>query len=122
MNQKKTLRADKVGAHNTQYIKNKNRLMKITKVCNLCGGAIDTNIKWPSPQAPVCDHIIPVSLGGHPSSVDNLQIVHNWCNASKGAKLRLKVSKRKDEEKEFSKRNVNRDLPQSMDWSKYRSK
>jgi 5-methylcytosine-specific restriction endonuclease McrA len=33
------------------------------------------------------DHIIPVSKGGHPSAMDNLQLAHWICNRLKSNKL-----------------------------------
>ena len=53
--------------------------------------------------------IIPVSKGGAPASLENMQLAHSFCNRQKSTKLvELQVK-----EKSVS----NRDLPLSMDWS-----
>lgn len=118
---KKPLRADKVGAHNTQYLKNRTKLMKVTEHCALCGKELNYNIKYPHPLAPVADHIIPVSKGGHPSSIDNLQILHSSCNRNKSDKLFINEGADNSEKSNQPAVNMNRNLPQSMDWTKYRS-
>lgn len=85
---KQNLRADHVGEHNTAYLKNRAKLFKAGGVCGICGKPIDMTIKDPTdPKAPVVDHIIPISKGGHPSDISNLQLAHRWCNRQKGDKF-----------------------------------
>ena len=77
---------------------------------------MDKSLKFPHPLAPTVDHIIPVSLGGHPSALSNLQLAHWYCNRQKSNKLLKEKT-----EGEGSEKNVgNRDLPQSMEWAAYR--
>ena len=115
---KKPLRADKVGAHNTQYLKNRTKLMKVTEVCARCGKLLNYNVSFPHPLAPVADHIIPVSRGGHPSSIDNMQIVHNVCNNDKSDKLFM--NNKVTASDSASQGDPNRNLPWSMDWTTYK--
>lgn len=119
MNRQKQLRPDQSGPHRAVYERNKRRLLKTTTHCEICGGEINRNIKWPDPMSPVCDHIIAISKGGHPSSLDNMRIVHNFCNRAKGDKLYAET-KSKDNATE-PQGDPNRNLPWSMDWTKYRS-
>ena len=70
-------------------------------------------------MAPSIDHIIPIDRGGHPSDIDNLQLAHWTCNRQKADKL---LRERKDTEALAAASCVsNRNLPQSRDWSAYRS-
>jgi len=118
MNRPKQLRPDQSGPHRAVYEKNKRRLLKTTTHCEICGGEIDINIKWPDPLSPVCDHRIPISKNGHPSSIENMRIVHNRCNRAKGDKLYAETPKNNATEPQG---DPNRNLPWSMDWTKYRS-
>jgi 5-methylcytosine-specific restriction endonuclease McrA len=61
------------------------------------------------------DHIIPVSLGGHPSDPDNLQLAHRCCNREKSNKMQAPIEI--EEESTID----NRDLPLSLDWTTYKS-
>lgn len=58
------------------------------------------------------DHIIPVSKGGHPTDLDNLQLAHRCCNRQKWDKL----TARRTEDKEDIVLS-NRLLPNLFDWS-----
>ena len=98
-NKKGRYRADHEGAHRLQYERNKKIIYATQEYCAICGKRVDFSIKFPDPQAPVVDHIIPLNKGGHPSDLANLQLTHNACNRAKGAKLRkpiepIKQSKR----------------------------
>lgn len=108
------MRADKTGTHRTAFERNKKRLLKTQNYCGICGKPVDKNIKYPDPLSPVIDHIIPVAKGGHPSSLDNLQLAHFYCNRQKSDKL-FNTSK-------TAKEDVigNRNLPQLMDWTTYK--
>ena len=54
--------------------------MKYFYVCKYCGNKIlnidDCEI----------DHIIPFDIGG-PTEIENAQLLHKWCNRSKGNRL-----------------------------------
>ena len=56
-------------------------------VCALCGNPIDMEAPAYSPMACV-DHIIPISRGGAPYDIDNLQLTHSRCNREKSNRLR----------------------------------
>lgn len=105
-------RPDKQGAHRTAFDKNKKRILMTQDICGICGKPVDKKLKYPHPMSPVIDHIIPVNKGGHPSAIENLQLAHWSCNRQKSDKL----FKDKQEPKVVG----NRNLPQSMDWTKYK--
>ena len=73
-------------------------------------------LKTPNLLAPCVDHIIPVSKGGHPSDINNLQLAHWQCNRQKSDKLFLNIEKKKTIE------IGNRNLPKSNDWINYKEK
>lgn len=77
-------------------------------VCAICGRPVDFSRKFPDPWSKTIDHIIPVSKGGNPLDLDNLQLAHLQCNRMKSTKLLQPQIK----EKAIS----NRDLPLSFDW------
>lgn len=110
-----TLRADRQGPHRVAFEKNRKILIKTVNSCAICGKPIDTSLKAPHPLSPVADHIVPINKGGHPSSMENLQLAHWTCNRQKSDKL-FKTQKE-------SKPKIlgNRNLPQSFDWTSYGS-
>ncbi|MGX7085141.1 HNH endonuclease [Gemella bergeri] len=110
------MRADKTGTHRVAFDKNKKRLLKTQNYCGICGKPVDKSIKYPDPLSPVIDHIIPVAKGGHPSDLDNLQLAHFHCNREKADKLfNISTNKKADV-------IGNRNLPQTMNWVKYKGK
>ncbi len=110
------VRTDKVGTHRSAYNKNKKRIMQTENTCGICGHEVDFSLKAPNPLSPVIDHIIPISKGGHPSDLRNLQLAHWHCNRQKSDKLF------KHEENAVKSNKVlgNRVLPLSTDWVAYR--
>lgn len=56
-------------------------------VCAICGRPVDMSLKAPDPMSPTVDHIIPVTKGGHPSDINNLQLAHWYCNRMKSDKF-----------------------------------
>lgn len=110
-------RPDRDGTHRGQFEKNKKRIYATQNTCGICGCPVDFDLKPPHPLSPCIDHIIPVSKGGHPSDMDNLQLAHMTCNRQKSDKFSMKNST----EEQPSKVIGNRNLPQSMDWTRYRS-
>lgn len=109
-------RPDKDGTHRAAFDKNKKRIYATQTVCALCGRPVDFSLKFPHPMSATIDHIVPVSKGGHPSDIDNLQLAHLSCNRAKADKTAKIVFLADD------KAISNRILPQSMNWSEYRSK
>ncbi|WP_086348523.1 HNH endonuclease [Candidatus Enterococcus clewellii] len=112
-----TARADRQGPHRVAFEKNKKRLLKTENTCGICGHPIDKRLKSPDPMSAVVDHIVPVSKGGHPSDIANLQLAHWTCNRQKSDKL----FNNKQQEQQGTKVLGNRNLPQSIDWSSYSS-
>ena len=108
------LRADKSGPHRVAFDKNKKRILKTENICGICGKPVNKKLKYPDPMSSVIDHIIPVSKGGHPSAIENLQLAHWSCNRQKSDKLFNSVQ---EEPKVIG----NRNLPQSTNWLAYRS-
>ena len=108
------VRIDKQGAHRGAYEKNKKIIFKTHNTCGICGRPVDFNIKTPEPMSAVIDHIVPVSKGGHPSDIDNLQLAHWTCNRQKSDKLFVV-------QKEEPKVLGNRNLPQSINWAEYKA-
>lgn len=110
-----TLRIDKTGPHRSAFDKNKKRILKTQNVCGICGKPVDKKIKYPNPMSPVVDHIVPIAKNGHPSDIKNLQLAHFSCNIKKSDKIFM--SKKNEKAQVMS----NRDLPQTIDWSRYTS-
>lgn len=108
-----SLRADRSGPHRVAFDKNKKRMLKTENVCGICGHPVDKHLKYPHPMSPVIDHIVPVSKGGHPSAIENLQLAHWSCNRQKSDKM---FNNQQEEPKVIG----NRNLPQSIDWLSYK--
>lgn len=81
------MRADKQGRQRTEFDKNKRRILATQSVCGICGMPVDKTLRYPHPLAPTVDHIIPLNKGGHPSSMENLQLAHWMCNRQKSDKV-----------------------------------
>lgn len=84
---KANLRPDHNGTQRRQFESNKKKIYATQKVCGICGKPVDFRLKFPHPLSPCIDHIIPVSKGGHPSDLSNLQLAHMCCNREKSDKL-----------------------------------
>ena len=112
-------RADHDGKHRATFDKNKKRIYATQSICGICGKPVDFSYKFPHPLSPCIDHIIPVSKGGHPSDIDNLQLAHFACNRAKSDKLALCVvsSPGDGQEQVIS----NRLLPHTIPWTEYHS-
>ena len=107
------MRPEKQGTHRTAYEKNKKRILATQNTCGICGKPVDLSLKYPHPMSATVDHIIPVHKNGHPSDINNLQLAHMTCNRQKSDKM----FKHPTEPKVLG----NRNLPQSIEWKKYRS-
>lgn len=104
----KAKRADHYDAKSS-FEKAKKILYASQSICAICGRAVDFDRKFPDPWSATADHIIPVSKGGDPASLENLQLAHLQCNRIKANK----IVQPQIREKAVS----NRDLPLSLDWS-----
>ena len=112
----KRYRPDQDGPHRLAFERAKKQIFATQDTCGICGKPVDFSYKFPHPLSPCIDHIVPIAKGGHPSDLENLQLAHLACNRQKSDKL-LRV---KDGENTES--LSNRLLPQSRNWSTYRSK
>ena len=56
--------------------------------CAICSGYIDVTLPAFEPLACEVDHIVPISRGGPPYELENLQLSHTKCNRQKGSKMR----------------------------------
>jgi len=108
------VRLDKQPGHRGAYEKNKRVIFKTQNTCGICGNPVDFSIKTPHPMSAVIDHCIPVSKGGHPSDLSNLQLAHWGCNRQKSDKLFIAP---KEEPKVLG----NRNLPQTVSWVDYKA-
>lgn len=91
------------------------------QVCAICGQPLDHRYKYPHPLSTTVDHIIPVSKGGHPSDINNLQAAHFKCNRAKSDLLPGQVQNIPAPPGADGEKISNRVLPQSMVWTKYRA-
>ncbi len=81
------LRPDHNGTQRAQFESNKKKIYATQRTCGICGKPVDFKYKFPHPLSPCIDHIIPVSKGGHPSDIANMQLAHMTCNRDKSDKL-----------------------------------
>ncbi len=109
----KEIRPDRDGAHRGAFEAAKKKIYATQTHCAICGREVDFQLKYPHPLSPSIDHIIPVSRGGHPSDIANLQLAHWTCNRQKSDKLLMEVGG-------SSGPSSNRDLPHACDWAAYR--
>ena len=112
-----SIRDDDAGQHRTTYERNKKKIFATETLCGICHRPVDFSAKFPAPLSPTIDHIIPISRGGHPSDIGNLQLAHFACNRAKSDKLMKDTPHAGDEQTIIS----NRVLPQTIDWSAYRT-
>ena len=96
-----------------QYLTNRKIILATQSICAICGKPVDKNLKYPHPMSATVDHIIPVAKNGDPASLDNLQLAHRYCNRQKSDKLPCD-----GKATPHPQRDINRDLPLAMDWSK----
>ncbi len=108
-------RPDHEGPQRSSFEKNKRKILMSQDICGICGKPVNKKLKFHDPMSPCIDHIIPIDRGGDPSAMENLQLAHLCCNRQKADKIIKSV---KDEPK---RRATNRDLPLTMDWSKYKA-
>lgn len=103
-------RPDKDGKAKSSFEKARRIIYSSQSNCAICGRPVNFDKRFPDPWSATIDHIVPISKGGDPASLNNLQLAHLQCNRIKASKLVEPQVK----EKAVS----NRDLPLSFDWSK----
>lgn len=111
-------RSDRAPGKRGAYENARRRVLATQEVCGICGKPVDKSLKYPHPLSATVDHIIPVSKGGHPSDMDNLQLAHRTCNRQKSDKLMME--ERIVDNKTKSSKITNRDLEQHADWKNYK--
>lgn len=111
------MRNDRVGPARAAFEKNRQVVLKTQTVCGICGYPVDFSYRAPHPLSPTVDHIIPVSKGGHPFELSNLQLAHRYCNRQKSDKLfRIEAAKNRPPEKNDVDNN---NIPQHYVWAEY---
>lgn len=80
-------RKDRIGQHNTAFLKNRKRILMSQDICYICGRVVDKSLDQNNPMSAQVDHIIPLAKGGHPSDISNLALTHKICNNRKSDKL-----------------------------------
>ncbi|MDO5131434.1 MAG: HNH endonuclease signature motif containing protein [Eubacteriales bacterium] len=113
----KTNRSDRQPGNRGAFEAARQKILKTQTVCGICGKPVDFSYRFPHPLSPTVDHIIPVSKGGHPSDISNLQLAHRCCNRQKADKL-TEPRQMNDTDKLVP----NDLLEQHCDWKNYRSK
>lgn len=112
-------RPDRQPGNRGAYEKARLKILKTQTVCGICGKPVDFSLKYPHPLSPTVDHIIPVSKGGHPSDISNLQLAHRCCNRQKSDKL-LETILSEKERRSTTELISNRDLPLHNNWMNYK--
>ncbi|MCL2492520.1 MAG: HNH endonuclease [Clostridiales bacterium] len=70
-----------------EYERNRRKLLANEDVCAICGQPVDKTLPASDLMSAAIDHIIPVSKGGDPVALENLQLTHRKCNRRKSDKL-----------------------------------
>ena len=109
-------RSDRAPGNRGAYEKARAKILRTQTICGICGKPVDFSLKYPHPLSPTVDHIVPVSKGGHPSDINNLQLAHRCCNRQKSDKVGDLSRYISDENKLIS----NRELPQHEDWINFK--
>lgn len=113
-------RPDQNGTHRKQFERNKKKIYATQDICAICGKPVDFSIPYPHPLSACIDHIIPVSKGGHPSDINNMQLAHMTCNRQKADKL-IDDSRRR-QTTSCNEVISNRLLPHTLNWRKFNDK
>lgn len=111
---KRNNRPDHQPGHRMEFERNRKKVLVSEKVCAICGQRVDKKLKYPHPMSATVDHIIPVSKGGHPSDISNLQLAHFCCNRLKSNKIVSCIV-----EEQEPQTTSNRELPLSINWAAY---
>lgn len=109
---RKNTRPDHDGEQRAAFESARKKIFATQTVCGICGKPVDMKLKFPHPLSKTVDHILPISKGGHPSDISNLQLAHWCCNRKKSNKLTESSTPALEEVKVIS----NRVLPLTFDW------
>ena len=115
------MRTDRAPGNRGAFEAARQKILKTQTICGICGKPVDFSYRAPHPLSPTVDHIIPVSKGGHPSDISNLQLAHRCCNRQKSDKLidERRIGAVKNLEKNDAPL-PNDTLEQHADWASYR--
>lgn len=105
-------RPDHDGWAAATYRKARKKIFASQSVCAICGRPVNFDLRFPDPWSATVDHIIPISKGGNPADIANLQLAHLQCNRMKASKTNLISA--------VKKAIGNRELPLSLDYANYR--
>ena len=106
-------RPDHQKGHRMEFERNRKKVLANGEICAICGQRVDKKLKYPHPMSATVDHVIPVSKGGHPSDISNLQLAHFYCNRQKSDKLIDNAPAQEEQAID------NRNLPLSINWALY---
>lgn len=65
----------------------RNRVRALGMPCALCGQPIDYSLPSGHPMSYELDEIVPISMGGSPVDIENVQPAHRICNQKKGNRI-----------------------------------
>ena len=105
-------RPDRDGWAKTTYLRARKKIFATQSVCAICGRPVNFDLRFPDPWSPTVDHIIPISKGGNPADIANMQLAHLQCNRLKSSKTNMIAAVKKT--------CGNRDLPLSLDYAAYK--
>lgn len=77
LRRRKTFRNNRIETVNPSVV-----FQRSSYKCELCGKKINMKHKFPHPQSPTIDHIVPISLGGE-HSYRNVRAAHMICNSNR---------------------------------------
>jgi 5-methylcytosine-specific restriction endonuclease McrA len=66
-----------------EYVDTQAVWMRDQGMCQICGEGVSKWRRFPHPESPSVDHIVPLARGGE-HSMANVQLTHLRCNLSKG--------------------------------------
>ncbi|MEU0521947.1 HNH endonuclease [Streptosporangium sp. NPDC006007] len=70
------------------YCRLRDQIRAISRVCWICGHAIDLTLSPRHPLSWTLDHLMPLSKGGDPLDPANARSAHYRCNSGRGNPLR----------------------------------
>lgn len=70
------------------------RCLNASNICGICGDTIDMTLSGRHLDGPTVNHKVPMSLGGAPLDVDNLEPAHNRCNSGQRERVTKPVRSR----------------------------
>ena len=109
---KQQSRPDQHGWAEATYRKARKKIFATQSVCAICGRPVNFDLRFPDPWSATVDHILPISKGGNPADIANMQLAHLQCNRMKASKTNVISAVKKS--------CGNRDLPLSLDYAAYK--